>query len=224
MYDFHMNYHVQSTSERLMELVSKRISAHEISNPHVPEKIKNIFFCLSRGIATKKRIACFALTTDHLYFLTVYPNKDSTDQYGDDYIFCSTNIQDITTVGANYVKSINLPILLSGILLSIIGILLFFFKILSPFLPVTLLMLGVFAAFGAFTFFQLHRYKISIGSLQGGITIMGEYPSLSVKNIVWNQAGTYIFNGKQINDKFYKEIECMNGDISTLQKMGGFIK
>ena len=142
------------------------------------------------------------------------------------YAFLSTQIKDITSICANYRKVINHWALWPGLISLIFGIvLLLVFKELAKtfiiIISIILAVIGLFLFVGSLSFLRAKIYKINIGTVSGGITIMGASNGRSIpSSAILNNPMTVVYNAKPLEYELINFIEKINHRITLLQERG----
>jgi hypothetical protein len=142
------------------------------------------------------------------------------------YAFLSTQIKDITSICANYKKVVNKSACLRGgicLLLGIVLPLIFkeFAKTLIIIISIILAARGGYLIIGAFSFLRSKTYKINIGTVSGGITIMGASSEIGIhSSAIWNNPMTVVYNAEPLEYELINFIEKINHRITLLQERG----
>ena len=197
-------------------------------DPENGERPNAIYKCFenNRSFFKKNRSrGYFLLTQSHLNFYVDYPERSKSDGSGSQYAYATTQIKDITSVCANYHKKFNLGAFILGFLLSIASAVCFlpfvsevhgFFT----FLGVVLSCAGLSCVIGSFTFARIKNYKINIGSVNGGITVMGSSAGRGVG--AWTHPMTIVYHANPLENNLIEFIEKINVRITKLQERGEY--
>jgi hypothetical protein len=82
--------------------------------------------------------------------------------------------------------------------------------------------LGLVAMLGSFTFNTIKVYKVSIGTLQGGMTVMGSSRRIISSKMAWSNPMTVVYNAEPDEYNLVNFIEKVNARIALLQERGSF--
>lgn len=191
-------------------------------------KVHGIYRCFEKNnlLSSKNSSSgVFALTDTHLNFFVV-PDGEITDLPQSQYAFASLQLKDITGICANYEKRINWKMFFAGLFMILLPIvLLILFKTMLPFLKFlcyAFVFLGFISTILSFTALRIRVYKINIGSLNGGVTIMGAYGKSMSSGMIWNQPMTIVYNAKPLEGELIAFVETINQSISKLQERGEY--
>ena len=91
---------------------------------------------------------------------------------------------------------------------------------LFAFIGVVLTCTGLVCIVGSFTFARIRNYKINIGSVNGGITIMGSSRGRGAG--AWTQPMTIVYNAKPLENNLIEFVEKINVRITKLQERGEY--
>ena len=161
----------------------------------------------------------FLITATCLYFMIDYPEMSPRYAQGT-YGFTSVQLKEITAVNANMEKCVNFRAFLLGSLFFGGAIASFVFKIV--WLGILLLIPAAVLWIGAVTFLAIRRYKVTIGTAHGGITIMGSTAKNAASGIVWNQPMAVIYNARPLDTKLMEFVENLNWIVSSFQERGEY--
>ena len=196
------------------------------SYPNYDEKMKElpeangIYRCFSKSGLLEKSDGYFMLTDTHLNFYVDYDNMKQ-------YAFTSAQIKDITSICANYEKRFNLLSFICGAALSLLGIILATLLAgavagILVFLCYVAAGLGLTLTVGSFTFNTVKVYKVNIGTLQGGITVMGASRPIMSNKAAWTNPMTVVYNAKPDEHNLVNFVEKINARIALLQERGSY--
>ena len=93
--------------------------------------------------------------------------------------------------------------------------------IISIIISIVLAVRGGYLIIGAFSFLRSKTYKINIGTVSGGITIMGAFAEKGVpESAIWNNPMTVVYNAEPLEYELINFIEKINHRITLLQERG----
>lgn len=200
----------------------------ERSYPNYSEKMQDlpepngIYRCFSRrSWFSDNSDGYFLLTDTHLNFYIEHNNNLRQ------YAFMSAQIKDITSICANYEKRFNPFVFLGGLLsLGICLALVFIFRdTMASIWQLCLLFMSfcsVLLMYNAFTSFAIRKYKINIGTLQGGMTVMGSSAGQLSSRLAWSNPMTVVYNATPDEYNLFSFVEIINARIALLQERGDF--
>ena len=220
-----MTYADNKNNEKMERFIAKWLNRMD-ETPSVSGQPVALYGCFANKhviFSSRDNYGFFLLTESHLRFFVDYP---SIDPCGAEYAFFDTQIKDITSVCANYMRKNNFAALLGAFLLGALsGALLYFFPDIHSLLRICLyLLLGSAAvtAIGAFTFLRIKYYKIHIGGIHGGFTLMGCQNRKGTNAAAWSQPMTIVYNATVKEEQLLAFIEQINTRISVLQERGEY--
>ena len=82
--------------------------------------------------------------------------------------------------------------------------------------------LGLTLTVGSFTFNTVKVYKVNIGTLQGGITVMGASRPIMSNKAAWTSPMTVVYNAKPDEHNLVNFVEKINARIALLQERGSY--
>ena len=215
----------QKTEEFVERLIVKWLKRMD-ENPGVSGKPVALYRCFENNhelFTSHDNAGYFLLTESHLRFFVDYPYANPC---GSEYAFYDTQIKDITSVCANYMKKNNIAAFVRAFFMAALcgGLLYFFPNMRSLFQVAIYILLAVSAivAIGAFTFLKIKHYKIHIGSVNGGFTLMGCQNRRNKNAAAWNQPMTIVYNATICEKQLLAFIEQINARISVLQERGEY--
>ena len=200
----------------------------ERSYPNYNEKMQDlpepngIYRCFSkRSWLSDNSDGYFLLTDTHLNF---YIEHDKNLRQ---YAFMSAQIKDITSICANYEKRFNPFVFFYGLLMSVIflALAIIFRDTMTDIWKACLLLMSVGSAslmYHAFTSLAIRKYKINIGTLQGGMTVMGSSAGQLSSRMAWNNPMTVVYNATPDEYNLFSFVEIINARIALLQERGDF--
>ena len=209
----------RSTWDLVKSFLSRSYPNYDDKMNELPEA-NGIYRCFSKSGLIEKSDGYFMLTDTHLNFYVEY---DSLRQYA----FTSAQIKDITSICANYEKRFNLLGFICGLVLSALGIVLATLLAgavagILVFLCYVGAALGLILTVGSFTFNTVKVYKVNIGTLQGGITVMGASRPVMSTKAAWSNPMTVVYNAKPDEYNLINFVEKINARIALLQERGSY--
>lgn len=208
-----------STWNQVISFLQRTYPEYNDRKEDLPEA-NGIYRCFTKNGILEKSDGYFLLTDTHLNFYIEYERMQQ-------YAFTSAQIKDITSICANYEKRFNALSFICGLLLSALGIVLatVFAGVLTPFLTFLCYAsagLGLVAMLGSFTFNTIKVYKVNIGTLQGGMTVMGSSRRIISSKMAWSNPMTVVYNAEPDEYNLVNFIEKVNARIALLQERGSF--
>ena len=197
----------RQTWRKAKAFLSRSYPDYEKKKENLPEA-NGIYRCFPNGY--------FLLTDTHLNFYV--GNQDPSH-----YSFVSTHIGNISSVCANMRKHTNQYLLRLGIMLTLLGAVLFSFMIVFEkwfWMAVSILAFGggIVAIVAALTFARVVTYKINFG----GITITGSSHGFVSDRKVWDNSMTIVHNERPNDYNFIQFVEKINVRIALLKERGTY--